>query len=129
MKRFSGLLPRLAWTAVAVTALVVLSCSSLQRTVVAPPMIEGASFVGNKACFECHTNISRIFPTSPHARLDFPGARLEGLSGCESCHGPASKHVAAGGGRGKFIINPGREPTACFTCHLQTHAEFNLPHQ
>jgi DmsE family decaheme c-type cytochrome len=24
-------------------------------------------------------------------------------------------------------VNPGKDPAACFNCHLQTHAEFNLP--
>jgi predicted CXXCH cytochrome family protein len=113
--------------AVALAAVTFISCSSLQRTIVAPPMIEGASFVGNKSCFECHTNISRSFPSSPHARVHFEGAKMAGETGCEACHGPGSKHIAVGGGRGKFIVNPGAEPTACFTCHLQQHAEFNLP--
>jgi DmsE family decaheme c-type cytochrome len=52
---------------------------------------------------------------------------LPGQTGCETCHGPGSQHVAAGGGRGKFIINPGKNAEACFACHLETHAEFNLP--
>ena len=105
---------------------ILVSCSSLERTVVSPPIIEGASFVGNKACYECHASITRGFPSSPHARLHFEGAQLAGQSGCESCHGPGSKHIAAGGGR-KFIVNPGKDPAACFQCHLETHAEFNLP--
>jgi predicted CXXCH cytochrome family protein len=109
----------------ALGALVLISCSSLERTVVAPPMIEGATFVGNKSCYECHTNITRMFPASPHARIHLEG--VAGASGCESCHGPGSKHVMAGGGRGRFIVNPGRDPSACFTCHLETHAAFNLP--
>jgi len=52
---------------------------------------------------------------------------MPGSAGCESCHGPGSKHLAVGGGRGKFIVNPGRDPQACFTCHLEVHAAFNLP--
>lgn len=102
------------------------SCSTLTRTVLAPPEIEGATFVGDKVCLDCHANISRAFPQSPHARLHLDQAGLRGQQGCEACHGPASKHIAAGGGN-KFIVNPGRNPEACFQCHLETHAEFNLP--
>jgi predicted CXXCH cytochrome family protein len=103
------------------------ACSSFTGTALAPPEIPGATFVGNKACYECHTNYVRAFPSSPHARVHVPGASLAGQTGCESCHGPGSQHVAAGGGRGKFIINPGKKPDACFKCHLDTQAEFNLP--
>jgi DmsE family decaheme c-type cytochrome len=35
--------------------------------------------------------------------------------------------VAAGGGRGKFIINPGKDPQACFRCHLDVQAQFHFP--
>ncbi len=104
------------------------SCSTLERTVLAPPVIEGATFVGNQACFECHTDYVRGFAASPHARIHFKGASMAGQSGCESCHGPGSKHIAVGGGLGKFISNPGKDPGACFACHLETHAQFNLPH-
>ena len=99
----------------------------MQRVVVSPPAISGAVFVGNRACFECHTNYVRGFAASPHARVHVESAALSGQSGCEACHGPGSKHIAGGGGRGKFIVNPGKDATACFQCHLQTHAEFNLP--
>ena len=109
-------------------ALMLNSCSTVTRTVFAPPEIPGATFVGNKVCFECHTNITRVFNASPHARLHFENAKLKGQSGCESCHGAGSLHVQAGGGRGKFIFNPGKDSTACFQCHLQTHAEFQLPY-
>ena len=108
-------------------ALLLNACSSVSRTIASPPEIPGASFVGNKACYDCHTNITRMFPASAHGRLHFEGAKLAGESGCESCHGPGSKHVEAGGGRGKFIVNPGRDPAACFQCHLDIHAEFNFP--
>ncbi len=92
-----------------------------------PPAIPDATFVGNRACFDCHTNYVRVFPSSPHARVHLETAKLVGLTGCESCHGPGSKHVAAGGGRGRFIVNPGKDPAACLECHLETAAQFHLP--
>ncbi|SPE53434.1 Cytochrome C family protein [Verrucomicrobia bacterium] len=107
--------------------LLLLSCSTTPRTVLAPPEIPGAQYVGNQACLDCHTHITRIFPSSPHARIYLEQAKMPGQSGCESCHGPGSKHIAAGGGRGKFIVNPGKDPAACFQCHLETRAEFDLP--
>jgi predicted CXXCH cytochrome family protein len=110
----------------AITVILV-ACSTLDRQIVAPPDIPGARFVGNQTCYDCHTNYFRAFSFSPHARLHAPTSQMPGISGCESCHGAGSLHVAAGGGRGKFIVNPGRDPQACFTCHLETHAQFRLP--
>lgn len=111
----------------AVMAFALSSCSTIERTVVEMPLIEGATFTGNKACYECHTNYTRSFPSSAHARVHVGDAALKGQVGCEACHGPGSKHIAAGGGRGRFILNPGKDPAACLNCHLQTHAEFQLP--
>ena len=103
------------------------SCSSLPTAEVAPLEIPGAHCVGDHVCFECHTNIVRKFEASPHARLRLENADLQDNTGCESCHGPGSKHAEAGGGIGKFIINPGQVPEACLRCHLATRAEFQLP--
>src|SRR5262245_14765636 len=73
------------------------SCSTVNRAVVPPLQIEGATYVGNKACLDCHRNITQIFPASPHARLQVENSPMKGQSGCESCHGPGSKHIAMGG--------------------------------
>ncbi len=109
--------------------LLIASCSTTDRAVVVPLQIEGATFVGDKACADCHANITRAFPASPHARLRLENSALPGQSGCESCHGPGSKHIALGGrgGLDKFIINPGKDPEACLRCHQEAQAEFHLP--
>src|SRR6516164_585701 len=106
--------------------LLLLNSCSTNRAVVVPLQIEGATYVGDKACIDCHPNISRVFPTSPHARLRIADAKMSGQNGCESCHGPGSKHIAMAGRGGleKFIINPGKNPEGCFQCHLETRAEF-----
>ena len=35
-------------------AVILISCATVTRTVVAPPEIPGAEFVGSKTCAECH---------------------------------------------------------------------------
>jgi predicted CXXCH cytochrome family protein len=112
---------------VAGATLLLNSCSNSPVEVVSPPAVAGATLVGNQACAECHANITRVFPSSAHARLHTPNSRMAGESGCESCHGPGSKHVEAGGGRGRFIVNPSKDAGACFQCHLETEAQFSLP--
>lgn len=113
--------------AAAVGASIFVSCSTFEQTVLAPPQIEGASFVGNSACADCHQQYTRSFAATPHARIHLGESKLAGLTGCESCHGAGSKHIAAPADKAKFIVNPGKNPATCFTCHLQTHAQFNLP--
>jgi predicted CXXCH cytochrome family protein len=102
------------------------SCSTTPVSLSVAPVIPGASFVGDKTCAECHTNICRMFPTSAHARIRLESPRAVGLTSCESCHGPASLHVANAGAR-QYIVNPGRNPSACYECHRSTEAEFHLP--
>ncbi len=110
------------------SALLLNSCSTFDQTSVSPPGIEGATFVGDKVCQDCHANITRAFAASTHARLRLETGTGAAASSCESCHGPASKHVAAGGaGRDKLIVNPGKDPQACFQCHMDVNAQFHLP--
>jgi len=112
----------------AVVATFLTACQTSTVRLSDTPQIPGATFVGNNACFDCHTNISRAFAGSPHSRLYVSDHSMKGQAGCEACHGPGSKHIQAGGGKGVFIVNPGTEAGTCFTCHQETHAQFRLPH-
>ncbi len=105
--------------------LVLISCVVTNRTVVAPPQIAGAQVVGAQECAQCHAEVTRGFAGATHAKLMAKGENAKGM-GCEGCHGPGSLHVKAGGGAGT-IINPGRNPQACFQCHLDMRGQFSLP--
>jgi predicted CXXCH cytochrome family protein len=122
---------RLLWGVGGAAALTVilLSCTSFdtKRTVLAPPSIPGAEFAGSESCETCHEAITKNFRTATHARLKAEGDNAKNI-GCESCHGPGSLHVQSGGGA-RTIVNPRRSPDACFQCHLEVRAKFQLPHR
>jgi predicted CXXCH cytochrome family protein len=107
-------------------ALVLISCGTTSRTMMAPPSIPGATFIGSGECAECHEKVARDFRTADHAKLQAKGKNAVDM-GCESCHGPGSKHKEAGGGAGT-IVNPKKSPATCFQCHLDKKAEFMLPY-
>jgi len=109
-------------------AVALLSCATLEskRAIVAPPGVPGAQFIGMEKCANCHEEIVRDFATATHARLKAPGANAMN-TGCESCHGPGSLHAQAGGAA-NLIVNPRKSPQACFACHLDVRADFQLPH-
>src|ERR1700728_4105765 len=61
-----------------------ISCGTFDGTVLAPPQIPGATFVGSASCEQCHQEIFRKFKTSDHARLMVKGDNALDI-GCESC--------------------------------------------
>ena len=125
-------LPRLprtksGWLTLGVAAwtLLFISCVAVDRTLVAPPAIAGATFVGDEQCAVCHDDVANGFKGATHAHLGMKDADGNAI-GCEACHGPGSIHVDNGGGKGS-IVNPGRSPEVCFQCHLDKRGEFSLP--
>lgn len=116
-----------AFVVVVVVTTCFASCSSVERTIVLPPEIEGASFIGNDACKECHEPITRQFGSSPHGRYDKGDVKWAAHTGCESCHGPGSLHARSSENRQALIVNPGKDPASCFQCHLDIHMQFRLP--
>ncbi len=106
--------------------LLLVSCVVGNRTMIAPPQIPGAKFVGSKDCAECHADITKNFGDATHAKLQAHGTHGATEIGCESCHGPGSVHAKKGGGAGT-IVNPTKNPETCFQCHLDKRGEFALP--
>ena len=105
--------------------LVLIGCVMANRTLLVPPQVPGAVFIGSKECAQCHENKTAHFETASHARLALADPKL-GDTGCEACHGPGSLHASSGGLRGT-IINPQKSPETCFKCHLDKQAQFSLP--
>ena len=87
--------------------------------------LKGAQFVGSESCGACHEKEAKEFKLSTHARVGIPHEGVE-VKGCEMCHGPASLHVAASGGKNN-IVNPKKDVNACFACHMEKKMEFYLP--
>lgn len=121
--------PKLVLVSLANLGLVagLLSCSTVERTVMAPPDIPGATFIGSKECAQCHEDTVKDFAHATHSRLKAAGDNAVNI-GCETCHGPGSVHSQSGGAA-RTIVNPRKSPDACFQCHLDKKAEFNLPHR
>jgi hypothetical protein len=121
---------KLFWSAGVAFAVSVifLSCEGLNsgRSIVAPPQIAGAEYVGSEKCAECHEDVTRNL----HGDACPPESSSENSKniGCESCHGPGSLHVNSGGAN-HTIINPRKSPETCFQCHLEVRAQFQLPHR
>jgi predicted CXXCH cytochrome family protein len=112
------------WALAAVgLAVVLISCGTVTRTVVAPPSIPGATYIGSAACADCHEKLCRDFKTASHAALLAKGPNAAEI-GCESCHGPGSLHNESGGGP-RTILNPKKSAEVCFQCHLDKRGEFH----
>lgn len=95
-----------------------------------------ATYVGNEVCKACHAPQFEKFSQTMMGKIFLFNARNEAEKrACESCHGPGSNHVAAGGGKGvggliTFRKDSGESPqtqnNACLTCHqrgIQTYWE------
>ena len=109
-----------AWGVPSVHALVTAKAPDLAK--------QKATYVGLDTCVTCHEKQGREFKLSAHARIS-PAKAEDGVQGCEACHGPGSLHVDAGGGKGVAIINPRKDPSTCFACHMEKKMEFRLPYR
>jgi DmsE family decaheme c-type cytochrome len=86
----------------------------------------GATYIGDDTCLTCHEKQKQGYAGTMHGRTDHPrapGARM----GCETCHGPGSKHAEEETIPGlirAFVKEPPRDANeTCLSCHQRgTHA-------
>lgn len=102
------------------------SCVSSPGALNEGPHIPGAHYVGNKGCADCHGAIVQVAKANKHSRLIMDRTAPIGSTSCEGCHGPGSKHIESGGGKGKFILNPSQDGSICLNCHQQVNSEFHM---
>ena len=93
-----------------------------------------ATYVGNEVCQACHVQQTEKFSQTVMGKIFLHNPRNETEKQvCESCHGPGSNHVAAGGGKGVGGLITFRKDSsesakvqneACLQCHqkgIQTY--------
>jgi DmsE family decaheme c-type cytochrome len=87
-------------------------------------------YVGSEACQRCHPNILVNFFRNPHYKSVASGKEPPERTGCESCHGPGEKHVAAMGGKATIVAFSQLEPKQvidrCLGCHSVDLGKANI---
>lgn len=91
----------------------------------------GQDYTGSNVCWSCHETVYNAFFPNPHYKSIASGREAPENTGCEACHGPASAHVAAGGGsqtipRAFPRLEPGQVVEACLRCHSQAISRANI---
>lgn len=74
-------------------------------------------YAGSDICQTCHEDLyKKSFEFTPHFKTT-----LKNGHGCETCHGPGSEHVAAGGDAAKIIgfkhLSREQASARCLSCH------------
>ena len=77
------------------------------------------TYVGETKCLECHDEQRKGYEGSPHHRAADPRSPAA-KQGCESCHGPGSKHIddpAAFPVKNPNKMTPAEVSATCTACH------------
>lgn len=112
---------RAPWLFFLMFSLIAPMCPGEERKAPASPtVIIASTYVGQATCISCHEEKGKDWEKNPHHKI-VTMANSALAKGCESCHGPGSAHVEAGGGP-TGIDNPKNAPkhqvnSLCLKCH------------
>lgn len=86
-----------------------------------PASAAGATLVGAESCLECHSDKKAGYANSLHGKAADPRTPAA-KQGCETCHGPGSKHVedpdvVKNRPRNFSTLNADATTAVCATCH------------
>jgi len=84
------------------------------------PHVPDAFYVGSDSCIPCHNDVYVQYKKTIHYRLD--PSELPGVQrGCETCHGPGSRHVQSKGAASDIIsfsrLSAQETSEICLQCH------------
>jgi DmsE family decaheme c-type cytochrome len=85
----------------------------------APQAAAGATYVGQDTCLTCHSAAMEKYLATPHHRAVDPRSPAA-KQGCETCHGPGSKHAedpASVKPLSFKTMTADQASTTCTTCH------------
>ncbi len=109
--------PRLMPAAIVLLAFLAFLGSSRAQEPATPPAAEGYADAG--VCADCHEEVATALATTAHGRTK--KRNWEGISGCESCHGPGAAHVEGQGDPAKIRVpsklSAPEASALCLTCH------------
>jgi predicted CXXCH cytochrome family protein len=90
----------------------------------------GDDYVGSETCKACHEAQFGAFSKTKHAKLPNIAGWKDKAKGCESCHGPGSKHVEDPTVKGSIIsfVNKNSKDIAetCLACHAGKESHNNF---
>lgn len=100
------------------------------RAVEEPSASRSDDYVGSETCAACHNDQAKAFAETKHSKLGKIASWKDKVQGCESCHGPGSKHLEDPTVKGSIVSFKNKNSKAiaetCLSCHAGKESHNNF---